>query len=261
MPLHRWMIPRVTACLVTGEQWCEYVTRLGGKAIVLHESPISWNVVRPQRDYHPANERALFVCTFSRDEPVAEAILGAATVPQVEFRVTGDPRRIPLEISAIDVPNVRFVGFLPFDRYREEVWAADMIVALTTEPTSAMRAAFEAVWAEKRLVLSDSPLLRSLFPHATFVDNSALGIADGLRSVPPLTSDVKTVLQEARDAQMARWDCQLGALRAALAIEETSSEYSTKHRARNGVEMSTTMGASATDEDVPHRCWWKGRPS
>ena len=44
-----------------------------------------------------------------------------------------------------------------------------------------MRAAYEAVYAGRPLIISDSPERRDLFPHAIHVTNDAASIEQGLR--------------------------------------------------------------------------------
>lgn len=216
---HRRMVPRAAACLVTADEWVRTVEDWGGNGIVLHEAPGDW-VLRPPQQSQTLH-RVLYVCTFGRDEPVEEVLDAAREVPGVQVTITGDRRYFPPELRSKVPDNVTLVGLLPTDRYREAVYQSDAIMALTTEPTSAMRAAFEGVWAGRPLILSDWPLLASLFPHAVRVPNDPAGIAAGIRRLRGEYSLRAAEVSGARDRQSQRWEQQLADLRVALGLTAT----------------------------------------
>jgi len=206
-PLHRWAAKRASLCLVTDAAWVGVVEAWGGQALVLHEAPGNW---RPAGHALGDPPTVLFVCTFSRDEPAAAAIEAAARVPDVRLLVTGDRGRAP----KVPLPaNVELVGFLDPAAYRSALEEADAVMALTTEPTSAMRAAFEAVWAEKPLIASDWPLTAELFPEAIRVRNEAAAIALGIRQAIEQHERLQSCAPTARSRCLARWHDQIQALR------------------------------------------------
>ena len=93
------------------------------------------------------------------------------------------------------------------------------MVALTTEPTSVMRAAYEAVYARRGLVVSDWPTLREVFPLAQHRSNDAEALADGVRAAlaeDPAAADDRA--GRARALQHERWAQQLDAMRTALSL-------------------------------------------
>jgi hypothetical protein len=219
--VHRRLVPRAAACLVTSEKWCELIRTWGGHPIVLHESPLAWLPDAPQpapmQMGDDGSARVLLSSTFSKDEPIACAVEAAARVSEVTFVVTGDRSRHGGKEDLREAPNVRYMGFLPFEEYRRVVLWADVVVALTTEPTSAMRSAFEAVWARKMLVVSDWPLLRELFPHAVFVKNTEHDIEQALHTVQTADRTLfRAIADEAYDRQLDSWERQLASLRDAL---------------------------------------------
>ncbi|MHB1535783.1 MAG: glycosyltransferase family protein [Acidimicrobiales bacterium] len=212
LPVHRRIAARARLCLVTDQSWVQVVDRWGGHGTVLHESPADWKP-SPRRPCQ-SPPRVLFVCTFARDEPATAVIEAASLAPEMHFVVTGDVSSRP---TAATSKNVEFVGFLNRERYRRAVDEADIVMTLTTEPTSAMRAAFEAVWAEKVLVVSDWPLLRSLFPQAVHVQHTSVSIAKGLREAMDDHGRLSELAPAARQRQQAEWADQLATLRRALA--------------------------------------------
>ena len=104
-----------------------------------------------------------------------------ALVPEVDLLVTGRLEDMPEGLARSASGNVSFVGFLPPEQYRDLVASADVVIGLTTEPTSVMRCAYEAVYARKPLLVSDWALCRELFPFAVPVSNDAQSIATGLK--------------------------------------------------------------------------------
>lgn len=203
--LHRWLTRHVEASLVAAPAWADQVEAWGGRAIVVHEAPGHW--VATPHDRHP-RLRVLYVGRFAGDEPWREVLEAARALPEVDVLVTGRPEDCPVEERAAAAPNVTFVGFLGPVDYRQAVVDADVVLTLTTEPSSVMRAAYEAVYAGRPLVVSDWPLARQLFPAAVHVANRAPAIAEGLAGVERRYGELAGRADEARRLQLARWEEQ-----------------------------------------------------
>jgi glycosyltransferase involved in cell wall biosynthesis len=130
--------------------------------------------------------------------------------------VTGDLRRCPTRLRERAWPNVRFTGFLSGQDYKSAVLEADVVLALTTEPSSVVRAGYEAVYAKRPLVVSDWPASREVFPYAIHVENRAASIAAGLERAVREHSRLLAVAPRALELQRARWQEQLASLRQRL---------------------------------------------
>ena len=207
--------------LVTTESWAEVVRSWGGRALVLHEAPPHWST-SPARPLGERRPQVLFSCVFASDEPVAEVVEAARSLPELDVLVTGDPRRAPLGLLD-DLPaNVRLTGWLDQAAYASEVDGCDILLALTTEPTSVMRAAYEAGYARRVLVMSDTATMRELFPEAVTCgddrDSIAAALALAARDHERLVLDLDTV----RARQQRRWDTQRRALLEMLALPAPS---------------------------------------
>jgi len=214
---HRWLARRVTASMVTDEHWVRTLEGWAARGLVVHEAPPLWQVP-PAGELH-ARPRVLFVGTFGGDEPVDAVFGAAARCPDMDVRVTGDVRRCPPELLEDLAPNITLTGFLPEPDYAAAIAWADVVLTLSTERTSVMRAAYEAVYAGRVLVLSDWPNLKVLFPHAVAVANTAEGVARGLRQAVADHARLRSMASAARDAQMARWESQREELAFLLGIE------------------------------------------
>ncbi|HVX22208.1 MAG TPA: glycosyltransferase [Acidimicrobiales bacterium] len=223
--VHRWLVRRVDGSLVAERKWQRVVEGWGGSAMVLHEAPGDWTMTVPRR-HDPL--RVLYVGRFAADEPWREVLGAAASLraggARCEVQMTGDPGRAGL--SGGSVPgNVTLLGYLDPANYARAVREADVVVTLTTEPGSVMRAACEAVWAGRPLVVSDWPAARELFPHAVHVANDAAGLAAGIRLVDAGYDRLAAAAPAARAAQEARWEAQLAELRERLGVEARCGEW------------------------------------
>lgn len=214
LPVHRWLARRVPGVLVTTDDWVREVDSWGGHGVVIHEAPPLWSVPPPR----PITGRPtiLFVGIFASDEPVDEVLVAASRLPDTDVVVTGDIATADPGLIASAPSNVRFVGYLGPEEYRAAVERADVILTITTEPTSVMRAAYEAVYAERPLVLSDWPNLRAIFPDGVFVQNDAGSIAEGLEQALESHERLRELAPSARQRQLRRWDEQIRELRAMI---------------------------------------------
>jgi hypothetical protein len=78
------------------------------------------------------------------------------------------------------------------------------------------RAAYEAVYGGRPLVLTGSPVHRALFPHCVPVPNDAEGIARGLQDAVARHAELVAAAPRALALQTERWDQQLAVLRSRL---------------------------------------------
>jgi glycosyltransferase involved in cell wall biosynthesis len=218
LPVHRWMVSRVAGSVVTTHDWVETVGGWGGEADLLHEAPGTWRV----EPVPPISNRpvVLVVGIFGGDEPVAEVLSAAAAVPDIDLRLTGEVARLSPQTAAAGaaLPNVEFVGFLGPDDYRKAVYDAHVVLTLTTEPTSVMRAACEAVFAGRPLVVTDWPVLREYFPYAVHVKNEPAAIAVGMTDAVARLDDLGALAARAAEIQHDRWQEQLATLRRRLRL-------------------------------------------
>ena len=190
--------------LVTTESWAEVVRGWGGRPLVLHEAPPRWQV-SPVRALQGRRPRVLFACVYASDEPVAAVIEAGRLLPGIDITITGDPRKAPASLLD-DLPsNVHISGWLDQQAYAAEVDACDVLLALTTEPTSVMRAAYEAGYAGRVLVMSDTRAMRPLFPEAVVTDLDPESLAESLTRALEDFDRLVSTLPHIRDRQHSRW--------------------------------------------------------
>ena len=213
----RWLARRSAGVMTTTTSWVEVVQGWGASGLVVHEAPPAWSV----SEQPPPNQRpqVLMVGVFSDDEPVEEVVAAAALLPDVDVAITGDLARAPEGMREHAPPNVTFVGFLGPEDYRRRLEGSDVVIALTTEPTSVMRAAYEAVYARRALVVSDWPTLREVFPLARHAGNHSVdlteAVAEALAESPVERAERA---ERARTTQLGRWGQQVSAMQSALGL-------------------------------------------
>jgi hypothetical protein len=220
LPVHAWLSRRAELTLVADDSLAALVRTWGGRPLVVHEAPPAWSVAPAGEPDDPL--RLLLVTVFADDEPVGAAV-EAAKRARVELVLTGDPERCPPAVRvAAERAGARFAGYLRGDAYRRAIEAADVVATLTTEPSSVMRAACEAVYAGRPLVVSDWPALRSAFPYAIHVANDGSAIAHGIERARSEHARLRQLVGAARDVQVRRWQEQLAALESGLSAGRTT---------------------------------------
>jgi glycosyltransferase involved in cell wall biosynthesis len=217
MPLHRWLMPRVRASIVTVDELVAEVEREGGRAEIVHEAPPLWTVA-------PAGPIAgrpvvLFVGIFASDEPVELIVAAARALPDVDVRVTGDLRKCPPPLLEDKPPNLELTGFLGPEDYRAAIAGAHVVMTLTTRPESVDRGANEAVFARRPLIVSDWPAARRYFPYAVHVPNTEEGVVAGINEALGRYDHLRRKADLALAEQQGRWERQLETLRSLLSPE------------------------------------------
>ncbi len=214
--LHRFLVERSDGVLVASPPWVDVVESWGGRARVVHEPPRDRAVSESPLPV-PTAEGAtrpvvLFVCIFAPDEPIADVVEAARARPDCDWWITGDPSRAPAGVLSDAPPNVCLTGYLGPGEFDAALRRADVVLALTTEPTSVMRAAFEAVDARRPLVASDFAAVTDPFPYATPTANDGASIARAVGSVVDDLETARATTELAHRHHVERWDRQLAEL-------------------------------------------------
>jgi hypothetical protein len=217
-PLLRAVVPGAACCIVTTDRLGDEIRRWGGRPVVVHEAPMPWRSRAQLRPHGPAR-RVLFICTFAPDEPLAPVLGAAAQLPDIEFQITGDLRRLASDVQRQAPPNVTWTGYLALEDYVTALGEADVVLTLTERTDSVPRSAFEAVDALRPVVLTDRDHMRPLFPDAVWVQNTAQSIAHGIGDALARCDELGDRAPAARALQGERWELQLAELRALITAE------------------------------------------
>jgi glycosyltransferase involved in cell wall biosynthesis len=209
--IHAWLTRRAVTTMVTVPELAQIVTSWGGRADIIHEAP-------PAHRAAPAapltgRPRIVYIGRFAGDEPTAEVVAAARLVPEADVLITGDDRKCPAALRASAPANVIFTGFLEGDDYDHALENAAAVMVLTRHPLAVNRGAYEAVYFERPLIISDLPAMTPLFPYAISVPDDTAGIARGIRSAIERHADLVAACPLARALQEQRWQQQLAPLR------------------------------------------------
>jgi glycosyltransferase involved in cell wall biosynthesis len=200
-PLHRFLSRRAVTTLVTNTHLRKRVIGWGAHSLVVMDVPSEF----PAGSVYPLQHafNIAVASSFSADEPLAEVIAAAQSLPDVGFYVTGDPARADYPLPTTLPPNVHLTGFLSEEDYYGLMRSAQAVMVLTTVDHTMQRGACEAVWLGQPIITSHWPVLREAFHRGTLhVDNTAAGIRAAVEAMrarrPELAAEVSTLQAERR---------------------------------------------------------------
>lgn len=169
--------------LVTNENIQTELESVGGQAFVLPDKIPT--VDSASRKVLEGKVNVLLICRFHNDEPYWEAFEAMRGLPEdVILYVSGNHSRLSAEVIA-DLPqNVRLMGFVPEREFEAVLNSVDAVMDLTTRENCLLCGAYEAVGAEKPMVLSRKAALQQYFHKGVvFVENTPQEIREGLKEL------------------------------------------------------------------------------
>ncbi|HSZ14202.1 MAG TPA: hypothetical protein VK790_09220 [Solirubrobacteraceae bacterium] len=224
VPLQKALVIRATATMVTEPVLGAEVQQWGGRPLIFHEAPPPLPPPRP-RQALAARPKVVFATIFDPDEPLDVITDAASNLAECDVAITGDVSRLDQEYRRrlLAEPHVQLTGWLDQQDYLALIVSADLVVALTRDPHSVMRSAFEAIYLERPTVLSDTDTLRASFSPSVFVDGSSDGVVSGVRTVLAEYDQWVAQAGTRHEILIDRWESQREALKAAISEAERSS--------------------------------------
>lgn len=210
-PVVKSLFRRAQAVLVTVPELADQVLSEGGDAIVFHEPPPRVSS-RCTNATEPGAFRVLFPSVFASDEPIDQVFKAAQATKSVTYMVTGDTRKLTPEQREGAPSNVVLTGFLDREQFDDLVASCDAVLSLSSEQTSVMRSAYEAVYAHRILITSDWQHLRAIFPYAVFTRNDASSIGSAVLSAARERERLRAQAGEADKHSRDLWARQARAL-------------------------------------------------
>ena len=213
--VHRFFSRHARTTIVTNQHMRDMLTAWDASSTIVSDVPVRFADATPVdvRGRH----RMTFVSSFQKDEPVDVFLEAARAVPDVVFYVTGDSSKLPSAIRERLPGNVELTGFLPDGQYRALLDASDAVIALTTLDHTMQRAAYEAVYLGKPVVVSNTALLRRHFDRGgVHVANTALDIARGVRDMLAGLPKYTEEAQRLREQKLITWHHTLEHLRSVI---------------------------------------------
>ena len=110
-----------------------------------------------KQEGYKIEQKAIFnvavISSFAYDEPLQAVFDAASELPDVYFYITGDKKNADKKLLIKKPDNVIITGFLDYNTYVDLLQKVDVIMDLTTENTSMVAGAYEAVALEQPLIL------------------------------------------------------------------------------------------------------------
>lgn len=221
--LHRWLSRRAQVTIAHNQVQEQVVRGWGCPVLRLSYTPFG----EQASGHYPLSGdfNVAVVCSMAPDEPFKAIFAGAEQLPRVRFFVTGNPKRMPPAVRALAPDNCVLTGYLPARDYGALLASADAVMALTTRSHSMLMGAFEGISLGKPLIVSDSPVLRDCFPRgAVLVDNTASGIAAGVRRAQCTLLELEREAVAMRSELEQDWERQSAILDALLAGNKRAAQ-------------------------------------
>lgn len=156
----------------------------------------------------------LFICKFHDDEPYREVFEAVKGLPHdVVVYVTGNHKRISKEVTGSLPANLKLIGFVPEQVYESMLNSVDAVMDLTTRDHCLLCGAYEAVGAEKPMVLSKTEALMNYFDRGSvFVENNPEKIKEGIEELMQRYGFYSEEIIVAKKAIDCRWNSLLSGL-------------------------------------------------
>jgi glycosyltransferase involved in cell wall biosynthesis len=149
--------------------------------------------------------KVLFICTWSDDEPVLSVLEAAKKInKKIKISITGRHEKYG---KIKKVPNnVTLTGFLNDEDFVSELKQSDAVLVLTERENCLNCGAYEAIAAEKPLILSDTLALRKYFDRGVvFTVNDPDSIAQSLDYVYLKNEEIKKEIEILKKELLLRW--------------------------------------------------------
>ena len=153
------------------------------------------------------NKNVLFVCAWAIDEPYAEVIKAASLLPPTTFVYITGKSGDKLTASGMQIPpNVVLTGYVDEESYIALVHTCDVILDLTTWEDCLLCGAYEAVSAERSVILSNTAALKAYFhAGALFTDNTHEDIAARIQEALARQEELTGRIRGLKEELIQRW--------------------------------------------------------
>ncbi len=214
--LSRYFQRRADLNIVSNERLAEHVAASRGKSFVLPDPIPTIPDLAPLS--LKGTKKILFICSFAADEPYREVFMAARhLIPHVHIYVSGDHTRVPLTIRQTVPPNVSFTGYVSDAEYVRYLRSVNAVLVLTEREDCLVRGAYEAVAAEKPMILSDHEVLRSFFgQHIVYTQNNAEQICKNILLALSKEDELRTHIGDLGERLRRQWAPKIEQLRQVL---------------------------------------------
>ena len=163
-----------------------------------------------KQEGYKMEQKAIFnvavISSFAYDEPLQAVFDAASQLPDVYFYVTGDKKNADKNVLIKKPDNVIFTGFLDYNTYVDLLQKVDVIMDLTTENTSIVAGAYEAVALEQPLITSNWIPLRRYFNKGTiYINNSSDEIRNAIMVAMTKKEELSKEMHQLKIERTKEW--------------------------------------------------------
>lgn len=165
--------------IVTNEALAMHVRGRGGRPAIVPD-PLPEFEPQPAKRQLNGAFNVLFICSWATDEPYEEVIKAALLLDKTTcIYITGNSKGREKNLGLAIPENIILTGYLSEENFVEMLFSSDIVMDLTTREDCLVCGAYEAVAAEKPLILSDTEALRQYFYKGVlYTDNTAQNLAE-----------------------------------------------------------------------------------
>jgi hypothetical protein len=162
-------------------------------------------------------QKAIFnvavISSFAYDEPLQIVFDAALQLTDVYFYVTGDKKNADKKLLTKKPDNVIITGFLDYNTYVDLLRKVDVIMDLTTENTSIVAGAYEAVALEQPLILTNwIPLKRYFNKGTVYINNSSDDIKKALMVAMTKKEELSKEMHQLKIERTKEWKEKISSL-------------------------------------------------
>lgn len=210
-----WCNRKADLVIVTNSDHADQVARVGGRPFVCPDPLPDLSTFRS--DDEEIQKKLFLICSFDVDEPYQEVFKAAESLAEEGYHLFASGNYRKAGVVPGDYPHVTMLGFVPEEEFYGHLFSSQVIIDLTDNDNCLVCGAYEAMEAEKPLVLSNKKALRDYFTGGVvFSENRAGPIAEAAKAA---YADRGRLKEGARDwVRQARKDMEsrLTALREVL---------------------------------------------
>jgi hypothetical protein len=204
--LTKFLFRKCYFTIVTNDSLKVYVESCGGRAFVLPDPfpEIAFsNKIQLKGKYN-----FLLICTWAEDEPYEEAIEAFSQLnSDLVLYITGNSKGKEKNLSVKIPDNVILTGYISNEHFDNLLHSCDCVIDLTTREDCLVCGAYEAVSAEKPLILSDTATLRDYFKSsALYTLNKSTSLVECVQSMIEILPEAITATQKYRRDQEYNWN-------------------------------------------------------
>lgn len=219
--LSNYTIRKADVTVVTNNYLKNLIENIGGSACVLEDKVPD---LQKKRDISLKGKvNILFVCSFDPDEPYNKVFEAARLIdPNIHIYVTGNYKKIQNKKILDNIPeNIVLLGYVKEQEYIDYLHAVDVVMVLTEWDYTLLCGAYEAVAAEKPLVLSNKRDLLAYFKRGVVkTENKSTDIAEAIITAVYKKNELKAEIRALKIEMNKDWQGKFNKLNETIGIRQ-----------------------------------------